>query len=1096
MNIKKNYIPLFIQEKVKKNKFEGCITGSCLFIDISGFTNMTEMLFTKGENGAEEMSKQLLQIFNDPIDIIHKYQGFVTSFAGDAFTAIFENDIEGRAFSAATEIIGFFKNNSVRKTPFGKLEFTCRCGISSGNINWRIIKIEKNILTYIFYGKTILRACELSLNLGKNKIKYDGEKKYLKYKETKNNIIDIDKNILELFTPNSILNLKTKGELRHIASVFVKISSEDIISQNMIIKYVFKEILKLGGTFNKIDYSDKGLVIVSFFGAPFAKEKPEELAIRLTNRIFHRNNSLSIGVDSGLAYTGLTGGYNRNEWTCIGDVVNTSARLMSYAKQHKIIVSERIKNRSEKIGNFKYIEKTLLKGKKYSEKIYNLSGLKISRTIDFKYPMVGRKVEFEKLKKFISSIYRNVNPGVCFIYGDAGIGKSRLVWELINIEKKNNSNLQVIYLPCEETNKSPWNPLIDWLNDLFFDENKKITVESIKKIIDKFNNIKLTKRVDYIASILGVENIENSIIEKRQKEGQIFAMKELIKEMSKNKPLIIFVDDLQRIDELTNEWLSYLTRNVVDYNFCVICTSRYNETGGKPRINLDSRVYTGEIILNPFKDNKTIDNMVFQITGDYPSNDMRDFLINKAQGNPFFLEQNIIFLKEKKFLENSPLEIKGKVERLPETLSDLLTARLDSMDIEVKDIVKKASVIGERFYIEILREIIPNEIKDELEFYLEKGEEDQVLVRELNYEDIYLFRHALLREAAYQLQLPSERKKLHNKILNISEKILVNEIESNITLFVDQSEKAEKWDKWEIYVWKYLKYLEKMFANTEILRITKKLLVYYKKNKNINKIIDATKLQIKILKRIGKFKKAEEKCLNIIKISKTINNKNLSAEIFNDLGSIYLYQNSLINAKNEFIKALELIDNSENKKLIALIYGNLGVLNIKLKNTERALEYYNKALKIAKNLKEIKTEIKLLYNIGSIYAQNKEIIKAENIFKKSLYLAKKHNFIEEKAGALINIGNLKALNKEYSFAKENFLKAYKIFKEIGNKNAESYCLSSISELYKEEKNYNEALKSIKEFEFICKEIGNIDGEKKAIEFYEKIKKEIHNNIKK
>jgi len=615
--ILKNYIPLFVFNKVKEKTFSGEAEGSALFTDISGFTAMTELLFEKGERGTEEISRQLLNIFDEPVNIVYRHKGYVTSFAGDAFTAVFPEDKGIRAYSAAVDIVNFFKEKGRRNTPFGELVFNCRCGVGMGGFRWNIFETSRDSLSYYFSGTSIDKALRQSEIIEKGKIGISEEKKYSPSLIEETKIAEIPYDILSKFIIPGILSLESIGELRHIASVFIEVKEKDEKIVEESVRIIYQEVRKMGGTFNKIDYGDKGLVSINYFGAPEAKERPEELAVRFSYRLLQKGINVSIGIDSGLCYAGRTGGYRRGEWTCLGNVVNTSSRIMNFAGKNEVFVSKRVKERANKIGEFKFFDKIKLKGKKKAEEINILSNLKGKRSVEFKYPMVGRAKELSLLYSFNELIFNGKNAGVSYIYGEAGIGKSRLVWEMLNFFVKKESQLLIIYLPCEETTKSPWNPLVDWLRDYFISKEKEPSKEGIEKIIKKFNNPKLTKRVSFLASIIGIEWVGSSSSmqsEKRRREGQIFALKELIKEISKEQKIIIFIDDLQRIDELTVEWLASLTRNVPDYTFSVICTSRYDEKGSKPRINLDSRVRAFELDLIPFEKEEEICTMVEYIT--------------------------------------------------------------------------------------------------------------------------------------------------------------------------------------------------------------------------------------------------------------------------------------------------------------------------------------------------------------------------------------------------------------------------------------------------------------------------------------------------
>src|SRR5688500_12295923 len=108
-----NFVPAFIEEQRKAGEKTGSLKGTVLFVDVSGFTALTEYAFKMGDAGAEVMSRELARVFDPMVEAVHKRGGFIANFAGDAFTAIFpEGKSDGvvaatRAADAADEISAF-----------------------------------------------------------------------------------------------------------------------------------------------------------------------------------------------------------------------------------------------------------------------------------------------------------------------------------------------------------------------------------------------------------------------------------------------------------------------------------------------------------------------------------------------------------------------------------------------------------------------------------------------------------------------------------------------------------------------------------------------------------------------------------------------------------------------------------------------------------------------------------------------------------------------------------------------------------------------------------------------------------------------------
>ncbi len=169
----KNLIPHFIYENYKNFYFKGSFDAITMFVDISGFTQMTEQLMKAGREGAEVLSILLDNVFEPLIKSVYDRGGFISGFAGDAFTAIFHNlDDPYQPIYSANCIRNAMKENHIQKTRFGDFDISVKIGISYGKVDWAIIGADKQ-RTYFFKGNPI-DGCAKSEQLSERmEITYD-----------------------------------------------------------------------------------------------------------------------------------------------------------------------------------------------------------------------------------------------------------------------------------------------------------------------------------------------------------------------------------------------------------------------------------------------------------------------------------------------------------------------------------------------------------------------------------------------------------------------------------------------------------------------------------------------------------------------------------------------------------------------------------------------------------------------------------------------------------------------------------------------------------------------------------------------------------
>lgn len=518
----KNLIPDFIVANLAQKKYFGDIEGYILFIDIKGFTRMTESLMKEGKSGAEVISNILDNIFSPIVEVIYLNNGFVTNFIGDAIIAIYSDSNPLGFLNSLEEIKKIIINNKIQKTEFGEYKLSAKIGISYGNIKWGIVGLDIH-KSFYFKGEAIQKSIENakkskkcgiivdkeSLKYIEEKIKKEGTKNKIKINmkqietdsyEIQNILLNtkLENNysekiitypILRIFVPEELLKYNIKGEFREIVSVFISINEfEDHYKIDEIIKIVVEKVDNFGGFFNKIDFSDKGFTVVVFFGFPKTYEDNVKRAINFILQLKKiLNKIMKAGITSGIAYCGVIGSAKRSEYTCLGDVVNLSARLMSKSKWGEITIIRSIYEKIKNDFEIKEIGLKKFKGKKDKIPVFKLISEKQKKEYErYLISMVGRNDELQKIKSYISKIPQNRDFYFIYVYGEAGIGKSRLIYEAT---KEFSEYLNIFYLQTESIIKKSLNPFEYFLKKYFDIDLAKSENEKKERFEKIYNNL-------------------------------------------------------------------------------------------------------------------------------------------------------------------------------------------------------------------------------------------------------------------------------------------------------------------------------------------------------------------------------------------------------------------------------------------------------------------------------------------------------------------------------------------------------------------------------------------------------------------------------
>jgi class 3 adenylate cyclase len=296
----KNLIPNFIQKKYQKDICDGNFDAFTMFIDISGFTQMTEALMEQGEEGAEILSQILNRVFNPIVNAIYANGGFISTFAGDAFTAIFPKENTNDAFhlfSCAQNIQSIFENDGLQQTKVGDFQLQVKIGLSYGNVDWGIVGHERK--TYFFSGEGVDGCAHSEHQAEKGQTIFDDsilsevEKTNITFDDKKNGyfrLLDIAQNpkdvvpikkvkqpqlsekIASAFLPQNVVEYSQTGEFRNVIPIFISFQAASKETFNEFVSILMESANKFGGYFNKLDSGDKGNVAIIVFGAPKAFE--------------------------------------------------------------------------------------------------------------------------------------------------------------------------------------------------------------------------------------------------------------------------------------------------------------------------------------------------------------------------------------------------------------------------------------------------------------------------------------------------------------------------------------------------------------------------------------------------------------------------------------------------------------------------------------------------------------------------------------------------------------------------------------------------------------------------------------------------------
>ena len=608
------------------------------------------------------------------------------------------------------------------------------------------------------------------------------------------------------FLAEKILTTRSsiEGERKLVTVLFADVANYTSIAEKLdpeevhqimdgCFQILMDEIHKYEGTINQFT----GDGVMALFGAPVAHEDHAQRACyaslsiqkaigkyeEWTRRGFGIDFRIRIGLNSGPVIVGSIGNDLRMDYTAVGDTTNLAARIQQVTKPGQVWVSEETHNIVRNYFQDQLAEETGLKGKAQPQRIYQVISERPGVTTRFQAGMVrgitelvGRGPEIEILKGALQRAKEGEGQ-VVDVVGEAGVGKSRLVYEF---QKMFDDEVTFLIGNCVQYGHNMnYLPVIDILKDAFGIE-EGMAEDQIGHKIEAQTAQDQARMIPFYMSLLSlkVEDPNFDALEpESRKFGTFEAVKDLLISLSKQKPLIVFLEDVHWIDKISEALFTYFARCIIDQQ--ILLLSAYRPEGSPTWTQGAHYQRLGLETLSSKSSVKLVRNML-----DVPAlePELEKKIVEKTEGNPFFVEEIV-----KELLDRGDIVQSGEqyicarpIEQcdIPNTVQGVLAARMDRLNEDLKRTMQVASVIGRDFMFRLLKSIM--ELGEELRTQMTNLVGLEILYEKTLYPELeYIFKHALTQEVAYESLLKQRRQEIHGRVARTIEELYVDQIEEH-----------------------------------------------------------------------------------------------------------------------------------------------------------------------------------------------------------------------------------------------------------------------------------------------------------------------------
>ena len=1054
-------------------------------------------------------------LFSPLVASVYAHDGYIVGFAGDAFTAVFPSNpnhnnaaLESaiNALAGAWEIQTYLQTHDQYSTEYGVFQIGAKIGLSFGEIEWGILQAKESKRATFFYKGDAIQASSNGEQVASRKEIICDRPFYTVTKEQieaeprgdffvvtavetplpPQKLVQYKNQSPELmshFFPEQLITQSISGEFRQILNLFINIKGTPAPEElAAFMETVFTLQDRYGGLLNRIDFGDKGCHLLFFWGAPSSYENDISRVLGFVQDLQqHSTLVMRMGITYRIAHAGFIGSELHEEYTCYGRGVNLAARFMTSAAWGQIWVDGEIAERTGHLFQFEYLGPNHFKGFTDTQDVFQLNGRRqIAQAPFYQGRLVGREAEMAQLQTFAEPMLNGRFAGVVLISGEAGIGKSRLIYEYLE-QSDIFEDAEVFLCQTDEIVRQSLNPFRYWLRDFFNQSSTAVESENKANFDRILNNVineivgdalksELDRTRSFLGALLGLhwpDSLYEQLEPQLRFENILNALKALIKAESTQKPIIIQIEDAHWMDEDSWHFLKRLTRNIENIPLAIIITTReaFPENVREPEVPF-TEIHLSTLPIDAAK------QLVQEKTGDEPPEQFLEWLMQRTEGNPFFVEQMILYLEENNIVINSEkqLDLLKTGNLLPTDVRSVLTARLDQLPLAVKEAIQTASVLGREFDKPVLAEMLNNDPKVNQTLKIGTDESIWILLSQIR----YLFRHMLLRDAAYEMQVQTRLKTLHKQAATAFETIY----QTDLTPYYGQI--AYHYDQAMITV-KAVDYYERAADQARESYRNEEALDQYNRALTLTKLPNFERRfrlflgKEAILNWLGRREEQEE-------VLNQLNTLLDDSEDISQQSEVHLRHAAYALATNQYDKAIEAAKASADTAVVisdilaeARAYHRWGRAYWQQGKFQNALPYINKALQLSREQKSPIEEAKNLYDLSVVHFYENKYQLAINF----LELAQTLYELENDQSGVISCQLLKGIilsnSGKYVLAQETNQNVLKIARELGWRYAEARALMVIGNTSLELGAYFHAENSLEEAIIVYKEIGDWAG---------------------
>jgi class 3 adenylate cyclase/predicted ATPase len=876
-------------------------------------------------------------------------------------------------------------------------------------------------------------------------------------------------------------------------------------------------LTRYGGLINKVDTFAVGHRIMALFGALRANEDDPRRAVgaalemnQALGEVNRRTRELlaavpgldvdfgaaplkqRIGLNSGFVFAGNVGTATRREYSVMGDEVNLTARLMEAAQHGEVLISQ---STARHVGDhFVLSEKrpVRVKGKTGLVRNFVVTGLR-ERPLHWASvtsgPLVGREKEL-KIGQTAADRALAGHGGLLVISGVSGMGKTRLAEEIALYGR--SAGMDLLAGTCLSYGQTmPYHPWADILRacfDIQPDDDARTRVETVQRELGALGE---TIWAPIFGDVLGLDVPGNDLLDlldaRLRRQRLLDLTLKLLQTRAQSRPLMLVIKDAHWADPASTDLINYVARNVVEHPILFVISCRPDK--GLP--DLLAHAHATALPLDDLPDDACLE-IVRGMLGPLTLPDaLRDLILSKGAGNPFFVEEVVRALIDAGALrQNSSggwqVNHNMQTVALPDTIHGVIISRIDRLPQAERQILQVASVVGRVFSYHTLENIYPyGDLGGALKGRLDYLSKLSLLELQSSEDQTYRFKHLTTWDVVYESQAFEQRRNMHRRIARFIESESAETLAEQTDLLAYHCWEGHDWVKATEYNLLTARRAQQEFANDMAVA------AYWRALEAAAKApIDTTGVRLlayeslgELLTLLGRYEQAMK---NYAAARGMIGDKAPSGEQRCHLADLCRKTAAVYERRSEYDEAFKwlekglsyLDERAPSIEVVRIYLLGAGICRRQGKNDE-AIDWCMKSLGAALGIEAHEGRqavAQAYYNLGGIYEHRGDLQKAVMFCRESIVIYQQIDDIVGLSQAYINLSNAYSSQGDWEQASDALRKSLAIKQKIGDIFGQGMIANNLANIHLDRGEWDQAASLFEQSHAIWKQVGAAWGE--------------------